>query len=186
MVQAWYLAPLTVDADPRDAHKTDPERPVSLEQLRDTTGILYWKIEGDDLEASPQLAKIREERGYNYKDFITVSPDRLPNYETKIKAFFEEHLHSVEEFRLCLEGSGYFDVRERADQWVRVLLEPGDLIVLPAGIYHRFTCDSKNYIKACRLFVGDPELTEHNRGTETDDSEARQQYLAQLPPQTAA
>ncbi|XP_039132854.1 protein argonaute 1C-like [Dioscorea cayenensis subsp. rotundata] len=37
------------------------------------------------------------------------------------------------------------------------------MVVLPARIYHQFTLDSNNYIKAMRLFVGKPVWTPYNR-----------------------
>ena len=44
-------------------------------------------------------------------------------------------------------AAGYFDVRDKEDKWVRVKCCKGDMIVLPAGMYHRFTLDDNNYIK---------------------------------------
>jgi len=90
--------------------------------------------------------------GYNYADIITIHPDHLPEFDKKIEAFFEEHIHDAEEIRYILGGSGYFDVRDLEDRWVRIHIKAGDLMTLPEGIYHRFTCDETRLIHAMRLF----------------------------------
>ena len=38
-------------------------------------------------------------------------------------------------------------MRDENDQWIRVAVKKGGMIVLPAGMYHRFTLDTDNYIK---------------------------------------
>lgn len=52
------------------------------------------------------------------------------------------------------------------------------MIVLPEGIYHRFTLDTRDYIKAMRLFVGPPVWTPFNRPQEQHPSRAK--YLAEF------
>uniref|UniRef100_A0A224YPW9 Acireductone dioxygenase n=1 Tax=Rhipicephalus zambeziensis TaxID=60191 RepID=A0A224YPW9_9ACAR len=177
MVRAWYMDEDS-SVDQREEHQLDPPVPVSLDELREKSGVLYWKLNADTYEDDGELEKIRKERGYSYTDVIEISKDKLPNYEEKIKTFFQEHLHSDEEIRFVLAGSGYFDVRDCHDKWIRIEVAKGDLLVLPAGIYHRFTLDKQNYIKAMRLFVGEPVWTPINRPA--DDHPARNQYLETL------
>ena len=73
---------------------------------------------------------IAKSRNYKNRDEITVSPEKMGDiYEDKVKSFFHEHLHEDEEIRYIRDGAGYFDVRSEGDEWVRIRLEKGDLIV---------------------------------------------------------
>ncbi|XP_069829157.1 acireductone dioxygenase isoform X2 [Dendropsophus ebraccatus] len=175
MVQAWFMD--DSEEDQRKPHQLQPNQPVSLEELR-LLGVHYYKLDADNYETDPELAKIRQENNYSWMDIITIHKDTLPNYQQKLKIFYEEHLHLDDEIRYILEGSGYFDVRDKQERWIRISMEKGDLITLPAGIYHRFTLDEKNYVKAMRLFVGEPVWTPYNRPA--DDFEARNKYISFL------
>jgi hypothetical protein len=54
--------------------------------------------------------------------------------------------------RYCFAYAGYEDVRDFDGQWIRIEIKKGDLIVLPPGMYHRFTLDSAQYLKVGHLY----------------------------------
>ncbi|RKU41010.1 1,2-dihydroxy-3-keto-5-methylthiopentene dioxygenase, variant 2 [Coniochaeta pulveracea] len=169
-MRAYYYDNL--EGDQRLPH--DSGRAVDVEELK-KLGVLYHHF--SDVEDVNKLAK---ERGYKNRDEITVSPEKMGDvYEEKVKSFFHEHLHEDEEIRYIRDGHGYFDVRNKGDEWVRIFLERDDLIILPAGIYHRFTTDETNYIQAMRLFQEEPKWTPLNRSEELDSNEFRKQYTSQ-------
>jgi len=160
--------------DPHAPNQTDPPREVNLKELG-KLGVEYYKLDPQD---SSQLEKFKTEHGYSYMDKIKVGSKVMPEYEKKKKILFEEHLHTDDEVRFIIDGSGYFDVRDLDDRWIRILVEKGDLITIPAGIYHRFINDEHDYVEAARLFVGEPIWTPHNRPA--DQMPARKEYLGKV------
>lgn len=147
--------------------------------ILDKIGVLHWQIPVSTNGQYPEIDAIAKERDYKNRDVITITKEGLGElYESKIKMFYEEHMHEDEEIRYILDGSGYFDVREHpSDTWIRIAVSAGDLIVLPAGIYHRFTLDERNVIQAMRLFKDEPKWTPYNRDATTDTNPHRQHYL---------
>ncbi|PTB47887.1 hypothetical protein M431DRAFT_501595 [Trichoderma harzianum CBS 226.95] len=117
----------------------DSGREVTADALANL-GVLYHH-----LPATSEVDVLAANRGYKNRDEIVVSPEKMGDvYEDKVKMFFNEHLHEDEEIRYIRGGQGYFDVRNQGDEWVRIQLEKDDLIILPAGIFHRFTTDESN------------------------------------------
>ncbi|KAJ3186764.1 1,2-dihydroxy-3-keto-5-methylthiopentene dioxygenase [Irineochytrium annulatum] len=165
--------------DQRELHQFTPNREVTFEDLA-KFGVYYQRIDVDQPDYMEKIEALSKERSYKNRDFINIAKDTLPNYDEKLKIFFTEHLHEDEEIRFILAGQGYFDVRAPNDEWVRISMGAGDLIVLPAGIYHRFTLDTTNYLKAMRLFKEDPKWTPINRSEEADKNSFRVQYVESL------
>ena len=86
-------------------------------------------------------------------------------------------------YRAIVDGNGYFDVRDKNDKWIRIEVEKGDLMVMPAGIYHRFMTTHDDHICAIRLFSGRPVWTAFYRDTQEADiakMKARIDYLSMI------
>ncbi|KAL9104791.1 MAG: hypothetical protein Q9163_000289 [Psora crenata] len=142
-------------------------------------GVLHYTFPPSSPSSTAQIEELAKARNYANRDEVTISPDAMGSvYEEKIKMFYEEHMHEEEEIRYILKGTGYFDVRDAEDKWVRIRVEPGDLLILPAGIYHRFTVDEDNYINALRLFKEQPKWTALNRSEGTEANDFRKTYVA--------
>ena len=133
-----------------DASQQPENEPVSADTLA-ALGILHWSMPTTEAAWSAPLEQIRRDRGYVEMDQIHLDP-QTPGLAALSETFFTEHRHADEEIRFVLAGGGIFDLRDDADRWLRVQVEAGDLIIVPAGRYHRFKLDDKGTITCKRLF----------------------------------
>ncbi len=135
--------------DPKaDSPKTGPA--IDEETLR-TNGVYYQRLSLDEKEYQPHLDALRTERGYGTQDTIQLTP-QTENLDAICKKFDDEHSHAEDEVRFVLSGEGIFDIRSNDDKWMRVVVEAGDLIVVPKDKFHRFELTEKKAIHCVRLF----------------------------------
>ncbi len=170
IIKAWII-----DQNKQEDIRNDLQhrevRWVNYNEL-EKLGIIILKLNGE--EVNEGLEKFCKERNYKNRDQKEVSAN-LPNYEDLRVLFAKEHIHADEEIRYVMKGSGYFDIRSKKDEWIRIQVTRGDVLVLPEGIYHRYVNDVTNYIHVMRLFQEEPKWTPIERPC--DDHESRKKYL---------
>ena len=132
------------------AHWLDRDEAIDAAQLNGQ-GVFYTRLDTDEREYQPPIDQLKRERGYIEQDVIALRPD-TPNLDTICAKFVDEHFHDDDEVRFVLEGEGIFDIRSRDDRWMRVVVEPGDLIVVPKDRHHRFLLTDTKTIRCVRLF----------------------------------
>ena len=114
-------------------------------------GVHYEQRTVDPGAYQPMLDALGAERGYVAQDVVELQPS-TPDLDAICDKFADEHLHTDDEVRYVLEGEGIFDIRSADDRWMRVVVEPGDLLVVPAHRYHRFLLTERKHIRCVRLF----------------------------------
>lgn len=114
-------------------------------------GVHYEALAVDPAAERGALDRLKVARGYVEEDVVELRPD-TENLEQICAKFEDEHLHTDDEVRYVLEGEGIFDIRSADDRWMRVTVEKGDLIVVPADRYHRFFLTDRKHIRCVRLF----------------------------------
>ncbi|OMJ14472.1 1,2-dihydroxy-3-keto-5-methylthiopentene dioxygenase [Smittium culicis] len=162
------------DSDMCSPH--DSGTPINEEELS-RVGVVYYQIDVDS--GMDRINDICAERNYKSRDIVRINREEMHELDAKLDVFFTEHFHEDEEIRLILDGCGYFDLRSSDDKWIRILVEKGDLLILPAGIYHRFTTTQDKRIVAMRLFKENPKWIAINRNENPVHNPFRNDYVSQ-------
>jgi 1,2-dihydroxy-3-keto-5-methylthiopentene dioxygenase len=123
---------------------------IDLSTLR-AEGVHYDRLELEPARHQGPLQIFKDGQGYVQQDEVALRPDN-PRLDEICAKFLDEHCHDEDEVRFVLDGAGIFDIRSRDDRWMRVEVEAGDLIVVPAGRWHRFLLTGARSIRAVRLF----------------------------------
>ncbi|MCO5560962.1 hypothetical protein L7F22_014582 [Adiantum nelumboides] len=134
--------------------KVPPSSTRPSGSLATTTGVDVDELQK---QGATLINKTIKEFGYDYWEIVTLAPHLVDNFKELTDKFYIEHLHPYDESRIILEGNGYWDIPDYDGTMIRFSVEKGDMITLPPGMYHRFTMDTNDYIKAMLLFKEVPE-----------------------------
>lgn len=115
-------------------------------------GVLSWDVPADENVRTSTIERIKREHGYVDQDFIALTPE-TPNLEAICAKFDKEHFHTEDEVRFVVEGEGIFDVRDKSDQWIRIEVKAGDILLIPKKTHHRFLLTDRKHIRCMRLFA---------------------------------
>jgi 1,2-dihydroxy-3-keto-5-methylthiopentene dioxygenase len=128
----------------------DTNESISPAELN-AQGVTYEQFETNESAYKTPLEKLMKERGYVTMDQVKMWPD-MPNFDALCQKFVGEHLHTDDEVRFVLAGSGVFEIRGDKDRWMKVTVEPSDFILVPANRFHRFYLTDEKNIHCVRLF----------------------------------
>lgn len=109
----------------------------------------------DQVSMSKRIALLKKGRKLTKEDVYTLNARSITDFDDKIEELYEETQLNNEMAVFVIEGSAYYDVEDECDNWLRILCEYGDLLIIPAGKLHRFTTTTENFVKMRRFFKAD-------------------------------
>jgi len=128
----------------------DTNKEISAQELN-AQGVTYEQFETDETKYKGPLEALMKERGYVTMDQVKMWK-AMPNFDALCQKFVGEHLHTDDEVRFVLAGSGVFEIRSLDDRWMKVTVDPSDFILVPANRFHRFYLTEEKNIHCVRLF----------------------------------
>src|ERR1700690_132849 len=128
----------------------DSGKNITAQELN-AQGVTYEQFETDETKYKGPLEALMKERGYVTMDQVKMWAD-MPNFQALCDKFVGEHLHTDDEVRFVIGGSGVFEIRSQDDRWMKVIVEPSDFILVPANRFHRFYLTDEKKIHCVCLF----------------------------------
>lgn len=110
----------------------------------------------------PYLDTLMGEKGAGSADVIKLTPDNPAAPAMRAK-FLAEHIHTEDEIRFFVHGSGHFVIHE-AGKVFDMFCEQGDLIAVPANAKHWFDAGEKPFFTALRVFTDTSGWVAHFTG----------------------
>jgi len=141
--------------------------PEEVKQALRSEGIEYQFIEVDPglntdkesvLKQFSKLIRDFKSKGYQSHDYIYLSDNKQgPQKMNEILGkFSKEHHHPGDGIRFITAGSGKFRIKKLTGGWFDLIVQVGDLIVMPSNRKHRFSMSPNAYgirsLGAIRLF----------------------------------
>lgn len=110
----------------------------------------------------PYLDRLMGETGAGSADVIKMTPDH-PQAAVLREKFLSEHIHTEDEVRFFVRGSGHF-VLHTGGKVYDALCEQGDLISVPANTRHWFDAGARPDFIALRIFTDQSGWVAHFTG----------------------
>ncbi|VDK58478.1 unnamed protein product [Anisakis simplex] len=150
--------------DRRLPHHMFPPKRFTPDQLNSLTGIVYYHVDLEDANAlKKRISKVKTERNMPFSDVFTINSS-VSGLEQKLDELYEPVKRDDDSGYLVMEGSAYYDVEIEEDEWIRINVEKGDLLVIPKGIPHRFAITPKNHVLVQRFFAAEHTEPRCDRG----------------------
>uniref|UniRef100_A0AC34F587 1,2-dihydroxy-3-keto-5-methylthiopentene dioxygenase n=1 Tax=Panagrolaimus sp. ES5 TaxID=591445 RepID=A0AC34F587_9BILA len=129
--------------DRRMPHHCFPPKQLTIDQLHKLSGVLHYKVDLADLAATKKrLTNIRQSKNKVASDVLKID-ENVRDFERLCETLYEPVEKKEDEVFMILDGSMYFDINYdvEEEEWIRIYLERGDLIVIPKGKPFRCTCN---------------------------------------------
>ncbi|KAI6184216.1 1,2-dihydroxy-3-keto-5-methylthiopentene dioxygenase-like protein [Aphelenchoides bicaudatus] len=143
----WQMESYPI-GDRRLPHSCFPPKNLTVDQLQQKLGVVYYKVDLDDTAATKKrLSRLNSKKS----DILTIDENVVGLKQMLEDLYKPQECTKEEMICMVLEGSMYCDVEIEEEEWVRIQLERGDLIIVPKGKAYRYTTTPKNFVRLQRF-----------------------------------